>query len=106
MATNRRIVILLVSALLCWLAAGCSSSKSNQTSTTLHFTLPTSGPTVELSPAGIATVNLAVNQSVNSEPHQHAGGDRDYVLVIPGKPSGSASSSPWADLLRTRFPAL
>jgi hypothetical protein len=55
----------LVSALLCWLAAGCSSSKSNQTSTTLHFTLPTSGPTVELSPAGIATVNLAVNQSVN-----------------------------------------
>jgi hypothetical protein len=48
---------------------------------------------------------LAVNQSVNSEPHQHAGGDRDYVLVIPGKPSGSASSSPWADLLRTRFPA-
>ncbi|MGA2345025.1 MAG: hypothetical protein ABSF93_03410, partial [Candidatus Sulfotelmatobacter sp.] len=65
MATNRRIVILLVSALLCWLAAGCSSSKSNQTSTTLHFTLPTSGPTVELSPAGIATVNLAVNQSVN-----------------------------------------
>ncbi len=29
------------------------------------FTLPTSGPTVELSPAGLVTVNLAVNQSVN-----------------------------------------
>ena len=65
MATNRLNVLVLISALSCCLAVGCSSSKTNQTSTTLHFTLPTSGPTVELSPAGIATVNLAVNQSVN-----------------------------------------
>jgi len=64
-ATNRLNVLVLISALSCCLAVGCSSSKTNQTSTTLHFTLPTSGPTVELSPAGIATVNLAVNQSVN-----------------------------------------
>ncbi len=65
MATNRLNVLVLISALSCCLAVGCSSSKTNQTSTTLHFTLPTSGPTVELSPAGIATVNLAVNQNVN-----------------------------------------
>lgn len=64
MATNRRVVFLLVCALLCWLAAGCSSSKSSQTSTILKFTLPTSGPTIELNPAGTASVNLAVNESV------------------------------------------
>jgi hypothetical protein len=52
----------------------------------------------------LVSLPLAVNQSVNAEPHQHAGGDRDYMLVIPGKPSGSGSSGPWADLLRARFP--
>jgi len=47
---------------------------------------------------------LAVNASVNNEPDQHAGGDRDYVLVILGEPFGTEGSNPWADVMRARFP--
>jgi hypothetical protein len=48
---------------------------------------------------------LAVNPSVGAEPEPHAGGDRDYLLVILGKPFWPQGSTAWADLLRMRFPA-
>jgi len=47
---------------------------------------------------------LAVNPSVIGEPEPHAGGDREYLLVVLGKALWPPGTSPWIDLLRARFP--
>jgi len=74
---------------MCWLAVGCSSSSSSggggQSSSTLQFTSPLANPTIELSPAGTASVSLTVNQTVT------------FSLANPsghGKPPADASISP------------
>ncbi|MGA7218173.1 MAG: hypothetical protein WBX38_07665 [Candidatus Sulfotelmatobacter sp.] len=56
----------------CWVACGCSGSSSSSanssgtaTSSGLQFTSPLTSPTIELNPAGTASINLTVSQSAS-----------------------------------------